>query len=275
MATIVAFHAHPDDEAIATGGTMRLAADRGHRVVLVVATRGECGEVHDGFLDPGETLGERREQEQLEAAALLGVDRVEFLGYLDSGMADEATNDEPTCFWQADVEEAAVRLAELLRAESADVLTCYDHHGGYGHPDHIQVHRVGHRAAELAGVRRVYESTMNRTRIAEMRAAAAAAQLETAADPIDLPDVSEEASFGTPDAEITTAVDVSSVIDVKRAAMQAHASQITDDSFFMSMPEPMFARAFGTEWFIRTDVVPASREPWILDEPAPAVEVTT
>ena len=273
MATAVFFHAHPDDEAIATGGTMRLAADAGHRVVLVVATRGECGEVQDGFLEPGETLGERREREQLRAATLLGVDRLEFLGYRDSGMMGESTNDDPECFWQADVEEAAQRLATILRDEGVDVLTCYDDHGGYGHPDHIQVHRVGHRAAELAGTPRVYESTMNRTRIMEMRSMLEEGQVAGVApddvDPIDMPDPAEMESFGTPDDEITTAVDVTSVIDTKRVAMAAHASQITDDSFFMAMPPEAFAVAFGTEWFIRTDTRPAAREHWLLDEAVP------
>ncbi len=255
MATLVAFHAHPDDEAIATGGVMRMATDAGHRVVLVVATRGECGEVNEGFLDPGETLGQRREAEQRRAATELGVARLEFLGYRDSGMIGEPTNDDPECFWQADVEAAAQRLAVILAEENAEVLTCYDAHGGYGHPDHIQVHRVGHRAAQIAGTPRVYESTMNRTRIAEMRAMATEATSdapEAGPDAPDMPDISESDTFGSPDEAITTAVDVTSVVDVKRRAMAAHASQIDDSSFFMTMAPEVFAMAFGTEWFIRT-----------------------
>jgi LmbE family N-acetylglucosaminyl deacetylase len=147
MATLVAFHAHPDDECIATGGVMAKAAEEGHRVVLVVATRGEHGEVADGFLADGETLAERRVQETHASAAALGVHRVEFLGYVDSGMMGTPENDLPGSFWTADVDEAAERLAAILREEGADVLTCYDEIGGYGHPDHIQVHRVGLRAA--------------------------------------------------------------------------------------------------------------------------------
>ncbi len=254
MATLVAFHAHPDDEAIATGGVMRMAADAGHRVVLVVATRGECGEVNDGFLAAGETLGERREAEQRISAEVLGAARLEFLGYRDSGMAGEPTNDDPECFWQADVEAAAQHLAVILAEENADVLTCYDHHGGYGHPDHIQVHRVGHRAAEIAGTARVYESTMNRTRIAELQAAAAQSveAAPDAPDMPDMPDISEADTFGSPDEIITTAVDVTSVVAVKRRAMAAHASQIDESSFFLAMPPEVFEMAFGTEWFIRT-----------------------
>ncbi|MDQ1375021.1 MAG: hypothetical protein QOJ09_2359, partial [Actinomycetota bacterium] len=150
MATAVFFHAHPDDEAIATSGTMAKAAAAGHRVILVTATRGEHGEVPDGFLDEGEDLWRRREKELQDAAKIIGVDRLEFLGYVDSGMIDTLENEAPESFWQADLDEAAERLATILREEEADVLTAYDPHGNYGHPDHIQVHHVGHRAAEIA-----------------------------------------------------------------------------------------------------------------------------
>jgi len=107
MATLVTFHAHPDDEAIGTGGVMAKAADDGHRVVLVVATRGEHGEVEEGFLESGEELWRRRDQETRACAEILGVARVEFLDYVDSGMIGTPENDLPGCFWQADVEEAA------------------------------------------------------------------------------------------------------------------------------------------------------------------------
>ena len=145
------FHAHPDDESIATAGTLARAAAAGHRVVLVFATRGELGEPVPGVLEPGEQLAMRRSAECYASAAVLGAKRVEFLGYTDSGMMGEPSNDAPYCFWQADVEHAARRLAVILDEEEPDVLTIYDDNGGYGHPDHIQVHRVGRRAAELAG----------------------------------------------------------------------------------------------------------------------------
>src|SRR5256886_14836785 len=138
MPTLVTFHAHPDDEAIATAGVMAKYADEGHRVVLVVATRGEEGEVAEGFLSPGESLADRRVQETEEAARRLGVARVEFLGYLDSGMMGTPENDVAGCFWRADVGEAATKLAALLDEERADVLTVYDENGNYGHPPHIQ-----------------------------------------------------------------------------------------------------------------------------------------
>ncbi|MFI5611790.1 PIG-L family deacetylase [Amycolatopsis sp. NPDC051903] len=257
MATLVTFHAHPDDECIVAGGVMRKAADEGHRVVLVVATRGELGEVPDGFLAEGEQLWERRVRETHAAAEVLGVKRVEFLGYRDSGMMGEATNDGPGTFWTADVEEAAGRLAAILREEDAEVLTIYDDHGNYGHPDHIQVHRVGARAAELAGTERVYEATANRD---HMRRGMEAA-VEMGAIPADqLPDFEGQQQFGTAEADITAAVDVTPFLDAKRAAMRAHGSQISDESWFLAMPDEGFRTAFGTEWFIRAGQGPGITE---------------
>ncbi|HWS48327.1 MAG TPA: PIG-L family deacetylase, partial [Acidimicrobiia bacterium] len=195
------------------------------------------------------------------AAAVIGVDRVEFLGYHDSGMAGEPTNDHDHAFAQVAVDEAGARLAALLREERADVLTVYDEHGGYGHPDHIQVHRVGIRAAELAHTPRVYESTMNRDyirRLMEMHRDDMPSIDEGAPDPAEMDD------FGSPEAIITTTVDVRDYVPQKREAMAAHASQIPPDSFFLSMPPDAFREAFGYEWFIRRDRPDAS-ETWLFD----------
>jgi LmbE family N-acetylglucosaminyl deacetylase len=246
MATLVTFHAHPDDEAIATGGVMAKAAAEGHRVVLVTATDGAHGEVADGFLGEGEGLGERRAVELKEAGRILGAVRVEQLGYVDSGMMGTPENDLDGSFWTADVDEAAERLARILREESADVLTVYDDHGNYGHPDHIQVHRVGVRAAELAGVERVYEATVDRDRIKAFITAARESDDAGVGEPeLDLD------TFGSPAELITTRVDVRPFLATKRAAMRAHASQITEDSFFLAMPDEQFEAAFGEECFIR------------------------
>ncbi len=266
MTTIVCFHAHPDDECIATGGTMARAAAAGHRVVLVVATRGERGEPPPRVLADGEPLWERRLAETYESARVLGAERVEFLGYVDSGMMGEPSNDSPYSFWTASVEHAATRLAAILTEEDADVLTVYDDHGGYGHPDHIQVHRVGLRAAELAGTPRVFQSTMNRDHIRRSielyqedadpdadRDAAVAARAERLAE-LD--------SFGTPEAQITHAVDVTDLVDTKRAAMLAHRSQIADDSWFLTMQPESFVQAFGTEWYLETGATRAEGAPF-------------
>jgi LmbE family N-acetylglucosaminyl deacetylase len=255
MSTLVVFHAHPDDEAIATGGTMAKAAAAGHRVVLVVATRGERGEVADGYLQPGEELWQRRVEETHAAAAVLGASRVEFLGYVDSGMAGLPTNDDPDCFWQADVEEAARRLADILVEEGADVVTAYDENGVYGHPDHIQVHRVGVRAGALAGTPKVYLNTVDKDFVQRSMAEA----LESGAE---MPDDLDPAEFdlGVAHERITTTVDVRDHLDVKRKAMSSHGSQISESSFFLAMAPEMFINTFGQEWYILVDAPPGTVE---------------
>ncbi|MDQ6910835.1 MAG: PIG-L family deacetylase [Actinomycetota bacterium] len=224
---------------------MAKAADAGHRVVLVVATKGEEGEVAEGYLRPGEPLWERRVAETHAAAKILGASRVEFLGYVDSGMMGTPTNDVPGCFWKADVEAAARRLAAILEEEQADVLTVYDENGVYGHPDHIQVHRVGMRAGELAKTPKVYMNTVNNDEM--QRSMKEAVELDL---PIPGDIAPEDFNLGVPEARITAAVDVTDKLEVKRAAMAAHASQIAETSFFLAMPPELFSKAFGREWYI-------------------------
>ena len=244
--TLVCFHAHPDDEAIATGGSMAKAAAAGHRVVLVVATRGEHGEVDEGFLGEDEPLAERRVAETNAAAEILGVSRVEFLDYVDSGMIGTPENDAKESFWQADVDEAARSLAAILTEEQADVLTAYDENGVYGHPDHIQVHRVGVAAGRLAGTPKVYLNTINQDFLKREMARMA----DLGFDPPGDVDPGDLESLGVSEDRITTAVDVRDYVAVKRRAMAAHASQISETSFFLAMPEEMFTVGFGTEWYI-------------------------
>ncbi|MEU6699536.1 PIG-L family deacetylase [Pseudonocardia sp. NPDC046786] len=246
MGTLVSFHAHPDDESIGTAGTLAKAAALGHRVVLVFATRGELGEPVPGVLADGEQLPVRRSAECHESARVLGVSRVEFLGYVDSGMMGEPSNDAPYCFWQASVEHAARRLALILEEEEADVLTTYDDNGGYGHPDHIQVHRVGARAGELAGVPVVAQNTTNRDWLLRgMRGL----QKERGAD-FELPEITDDPSFGKPESEITHRVEAVEYAETKRASMRAHASQMGPDHFMLTMPDPVFAMGLGTEFYI-------------------------
>lgn len=257
MATLVTFHAHPDDESIATGGVMAKASDEGHRVVLVVATRGEHGEVAEGFLEDGEALWERRVRETEACAEILGVARVEFLGYVDSGMIGTPENDLPESFWQADVDEAAARLAAILTEEKADVLTTYDENGVYGHPDHIQVHRVGKRAAELSAVPVVAQGTMNRDwMLRGLRAQ----------NPNPSPDMPDVSTLGKPEEEITHRVEAVDFTDQKRASMRAHASQMAPDHFMLAMPEPMFVMGMGTEFYIVDPPVNPASAPVVFEE---------
>lgn len=259
MASLVFLHAHPDDESIATGGTMAMLAARGHRVILVVATGGEHGEAPDD-LAAGETLADRRRVETQRSAELLGVAAVHWLPYHDSGMTGWAQNDDPRAFVRADLDEAASYLAEILRTEDASVFTCYDWHGNYGHPDHVKVHQVGHRAAALAGTPTVYEATMNRDHVARLMALARemdqplrrdSAEGQEEQPEFDPNDTDDGNPFGLAEDELTTAIDVRAFIDIKRASMASHASQISDSSFFLKMPPEQFAMAFGTEWYRR------------------------
>lgn len=247
MSTLVCFHAHPDDEAISTGGLMAKAAAAGHRVVLVCATRGEQGEPQPGVLDDGEELWQRRMVELAESCQILGADEPRWLGYEDSGMIGEPTNDNPACFWQCDEADAAERLATILTEVEADVVTIYDDHGGYGHPDHIRVHTVGLAAARQVGVANVYEATINRDNVRHIMEAAEAEAIAKGEEP-EVSEVDRE-SFGTPEADISFRVDVAAHVSQKRDAMMAHRSQIGPDTFLLQMSEEVFAMAFGSEWF--------------------------
>lgn len=246
MSTLVCFHAHPDDEAIGTGGLMARAADAGHRVVLVCATRGEHGEPVEGVLADGEELWQRRVVELAEACSILGADEPRFLGYEDSGMIDEPTNNNPNCFWKADHGEAVGRLVDILEEVKADVLTVYDDHGGYGHPDHIKVHEVGLGAANQAGIEHVYESTIDRDAVRQFFTEAAD-NPDSGMD-IDESEVDPE-TFGTPHADLSFQIDVTDQIDRKKKAITAHQSQVGPDSFFLAMPHEVFTMAFGIESF--------------------------
>jgi len=259
MSTLVCFHAHPDDECITTAGIMAQARELGHRVVLVLATRGELGEVPEGFLDDGEQLSDRRTTETLAAAEVIGADRVEFLGYRDSGMAGEPTNDDPGSFWTADVGEAAERLAVILAEEQPEVFVIYDDHGVYFHPDHIQVHRVGSRASQLVTIPTVLEATLNRDLFRRGQEAMEAADGDSS--DVDTPDVDVD-TWGTLEVDITHSIDVTDYLGLKRSALRAHASQIAEESFWLSMDDDAFATAFGHEWFVDHRTARVDGEPF-------------
>ena len=251
--TLVAFHAHPDDEALLTGGTLARAAAEGHRVVLVTATDGERGLAgrEDG---QGRQLAAVRVAELEAAATALGVARLVRLEYADSGLHPEAA--DGAAFANADVEQAATRLAALLREESADVLVVYDANGGYGHPDHVQVHRVGSRAARLAGTPVVLEATVPADLFrGVLRALRAVGHALGSSAPLGADRVF------SPRRAVTHRVRFPGQVAAKRAAMAAHSSQRRAGSraegqtrvldFFLRLPTPLFALVFGREWFVQ------------------------
>jgi LmbE family N-acetylglucosaminyl deacetylase len=255
MATIVAFHAHPDDEALLTGGTLARLAAEGHRVVIVVACDGEMG--------PADAPGARVRLGELRAsAAVLGAARVAHLGYADSGHGPLLYPDPPdrARFARAPVEEAAARLADVLRAERADVLLSYDPQGGYGHRGHVRVHEVGLRAAELAGPLRLLEATAPRETVVRVFAALRFLRLARRYD-----EQAIRASF-SPRSAITHRVDVRPFVRQKRAAIAAHASRASGTGraagplrVVRRLPVPVLRLALGREWFTEAGWSPAGR----------------
>lgn len=237
--TLACFHAHPDDEAIFTGGTIVRAVAAGWRVVLVFATSGEEGAAPAGRADQ---TGPCRQAEAHRAARLLGVDAVYFLGYRDSGALGTGANCHPEALATASVTLAANRLRRILLHERAVVLTTYDANGIYGHPDHVRVHQIGALAAE-GTTAEVYESTLSRIELRHLRQELLARGLDEATWPEPL-----LASLGT-DHKDLVALDVTAELSAKLAAMAAHASQIADAPAFMGVPAGAFHRLLTTEWY--------------------------
>ncbi|MDQ1287561.1 MAG: hypothetical protein QG622_1126 [Actinomycetota bacterium] len=248
----MSFHAHPDDEALLTAGTLARAAAEGHRVVLVTATAGEVGLAASEF-GQGASLAGHRLAELHRSADALGAARVELLGYSDSGLHGEIEpSDGVRPFVRADVEVAARRLAEILVEEKADILTSYDAAGGYGHPDHLQVHKVGAAAAGIAGTPVVLEATVDRDLL--VRALRTGRRLRLLPNELDI--TTFERAF-SPRSEITHCIDVRGHIAAKRASMAAHASQATADSgdrtlaALLRLPGPLYRLILGREWFVQ------------------------
>jgi LmbE family N-acetylglucosaminyl deacetylase len=241
VATAVFFHAHPDDEVLFTGGTMARAAAEGHRVVLVTATPGDRGLDRGGVVPPGTTVAERRLQELRESAARLNADRCLLLGYQDSGVDGDA----PGGFSRAPAEEAAQRLAAILTDEGADTLVTYDERGIYGHPDHVQVHKVGLRAAQLADVATVFLATVDRDRLQALLQLAPSFGLAIDDETLDW-----AVAAGVSGDRITTTVDVSGYAEIKRHALAAHQSQFPPGRGLLELPPAAFQVVFGTEWFM-------------------------
>ncbi len=252
-------HAHPDDEVIGTGATMARYAAEGAHVTLVTCTLGEEGEIHVPELaqlaaSEADQLGGYRLTELARACAALGVTDHRFLGgagrYRDSGMMGLDTNNHPRAFWQADLDEAAGHLVEIMREIRPQVIVTYDDNGFYGHPDHIQAHRVAVRAAEIArdqgfGPEKIYWTAMPRS-VME-------AGMEAFADSADNPfadlEKVDDLPFGTPDDQIAAKIDATDQHDRKLAAMRAHATQIPADSWLFSIAGNFGSEFMGVEFF--------------------------
>ena len=252
-------HAHPDDESIGTGATMAHYAATGAHVTLVTCTLGEEGEIHVPALAQlcaaeADQLGGYRIGELAAACAALGVTDHRFLGgagrYRDSGMMGLATNEHPRAFWQAHLDTAAGYLVEVIREVRPQVLVTYDPDGFYGHPDHIQAHRVAMRAVELAAAEgiapaKVYWTAMPRSVLD--------AGLETFTESSDNPfagiESADELPFGTPDAEIAARIDGTDQHAAKEAAMRAHATQIPANSWLYSIAGNFGGEFMGVEYF--------------------------
>ena len=226
--TVVFVHAHPDDEAIFTGATIRRLADAGARVVLVTATSGELGEPRVPLR--GRTLGQVRDAELERSADLLGVQRLVRLGKRDSGIP---VGDDPRAFVRADLPALARTIAALVEREGAEAVVGYDADGIYGHPDHVAVHLLARHAAGLAGVTS-YDATVDREHLHF-----AGAHL--------LGQAGAGAEYGRVTAEIGVALAATPrELAVKRTALLAHASQIT-----APMLDERFQETYELEWYLR------------------------
>ena len=277
-AGLLLVHAHPDDECFGTGGLIARSIAEGRRVDLVVCTGGEEGEIHDPSLDPEEAKPRMREIRTAELdcsiAALRGSGpgelQVHRLGYRDSGMMDSEANAHPDAFWQADLDEACGKVVSVIRAAQPAVLVTYDANGNYGHPDHINAHKVAVSAMQAAAdasrfdaagpawsIAKFYEVTFNRDRwlavISEMkeRGLRLPWDLDAEGDAARAEAVEEE-SFGLTEAEITAFVDVEAWSAAKLAAMDCHRTQRQDFGWLLDMPDDLASRILSPESFVLT-----------------------
>jgi LmbE family N-acetylglucosaminyl deacetylase len=256
--TLMAVHAHPDDEVISTGGTLARYAAEGVRTVLVTCTNGEQGDGPGGIKpdqdghDTAETA-KLRLDELRTSASHLGIDHLELLGYRDSGMSGWAANDHPEAFANIPVTQAAAGLAVLIEKYRPDVVVTHDEDGGFGHPDHIQGHRIAVAASRLTGIpRKLYQIAFPRTALKGLFQHLQAAGVDLGFEPPE--------DIGTPDEDVSAIVDVSSFVDNKCKALEAHTSQ-GENMFFLGLPREVQHLVFAREYFIlREGVAPAVQE---------------
>jgi LmbE family N-acetylglucosaminyl deacetylase len=257
MKTLLAVHAHPDDETVTMGGTLARYSADGVRTVVVTCTHGDLGEV-DGARVPIEAdVGTLRDRELEAAARCLGVSRLVNLGYFDSGMAGWAENHRPGAFFAAGLAEASARLLEIIREERPQVLVSYDQTGGYGHPDHLKAHQVAVAAFALAAGSEVAPGKLyfvrfplgwSRAFVRALRDAGIDAPGSAPSGSDAGPDVHE---IGVADDLVTTAIDISAYVPAKLAALACHASQFPPTHFLRRMPPALAARLWHYEYFSR------------------------
>jgi N-acetyl-1-D-myo-inositol-2-amino-2-deoxy-alpha-D-glucopyranoside deacetylase len=253
---VLLVHAHPDDETINNGATMALYASLGAQVTLITCTRGEEGEIltpeliHLASSDT-DSLGEHRESELANAMEALGVSDFRFLAegerkYRDSGMMGTEPNNRPDVFWQADLEEASDYLVKVIEEVKPHVLITYDEIGGYGHPDHIQAHRVAMRASEKSNwqIQKIYWNTMPKSVLAESMAK----MKELGSDFFGADNV-DDLPFAKEDSFVTTLIDGNSHVEAKMAAMKAHHTQISLDGPFFALSNNLGLQVWGHEYY--------------------------
>lgn len=259
--TLMAVHAHPDDESITTGGILAKYSAEGVHTIVVTCTGGEVGEISDPALATPEDLAEVRARELEEACRILGVRHRESLGYRDSGMMGTADNEHPDSFWQADFDTAAGKVVALVRRFKPDVIMAYNENGDYGHPDHINAHRVAVAAFNRAGdptcypeqglepwtPKKLYYSAWPRSQAKRMQEIMEAAGVQPEQNEADS-DLEEE--WGTPDEAITTIVDISAHVDVKLDALAAHKTQMGPSTWFGQVPRAVWQQAWAREHFV-------------------------
>jgi len=253
---ILLVHAHPDDETINNGATMALYAALGAQVTLVTCTRGEEGEVLTPELthlasSQTDALGEHREIELANAMKALGVTDFRFLAegegkYRDSGMMGTEPNNRPDVFWQADFEEASDYLVKVIDEVKPHILITYDEIGGYGHPDHIQAHRIAMRASDKSKgqIQKIYWNTMPKSVLAESMAK----MKELGSDFFGADNV-DDLPFAKEDSFVTSLIDGNSYVDAKMAAMKAHHTQIALDGPFFALSNNLGLQVWGHEYY--------------------------
>ena len=252
-------HAHPDDESINNGATMAAYVARGAQVTLITCTRGEEGEILVPELahlasDKEDALGTHRETELADAMRELGVSDFRFLGaptklYRDSGMMGTPQNERNDVFWRADLDEAARFLEKVILEIRPHVLITYDENGGYGHPDHIQAHRVAMRAADFAResgweIQKIYWNTIPISVIEE----GIKAMQGTGVDFFGV-EKAEDFPFAAPDHLVTTVFNGDDYVSKKMAAMKAHPTQIAVDGPFFALSDNLGFKVWGREFY--------------------------